>query len=185
MRKKNIPKNPQVIILKNISKNICQSALFNCKILFYHIYLFILFIQWFDVRKKGTNPQGLLIISFKICLLILAFMMEMFTLSPQYATFGTQRFSKNSPQGDVPCKLSLISGKQNTECIMSNISKFYNRISISLPFFSTIFYISNWLLILVLGLSIFYNFFHKEEENLDDFTECDDEEKHILSEDIY
>ena len=111
-------------------------------------------------------------------------MMEMFTLSPQYATFGTQRFSKNSPQGDVPCKLSLISGGQKKECIMSNISKFYNRISISMPFFSTIFYISNWLLIVVLGLSIFYNFFHKEEENLDDFTEIDDdEEKHILSQD--
>ena len=51
-------------------------------------------------------------------------MMEMFTLSPQYATFGTQRFSKNSVQGDVPCKLSLISGGQTKECIMSNISKF-------------------------------------------------------------
>ena len=108
----------------------------------------------------------------------------MFTLSPQYATFGTQRFSKNSVQGDVPCKLSLISGGQTKECIMSNISKFYNRISISLPFFSTIFYIANWLLIVVLGLSIFYNFFHKEEENLDDFNDNDDdEERHILSED--
>ena len=53
-----------------------------------------------------------------------------------------------------------------------------------MPFFSTIFYISNWLLIVVLGLSIFYNFFHKEEENLYDFTEIDDdEEKHILSQD--
>lgn len=108
-------------------------------------------------------------------------MMEMFTLAPQYSTFGTQRFSKTSSQGDVPCKLSLISGKQTEECIMSNISKFYNRISISLPFFSTILYFSNWLLIIVLGLSIVYNFFYKEDANLDDIYDTDDEESHILN----
>jgi len=108
-------------------------------------------------------------------------MMEMFTLAPQYSTFGTQRFSKNSNQGDVPCKLSLISGKQTEECIMSNISKFYNRISISLPFFSTILYIANWLLIAVLALSILYNFFFKEEQHIDDINEYeDDEERNIL-----
>jgi len=109
-------------------------------------------------------------------------MMEMFTLAPQYSTFGTQRFSKNSNQGDVPCKLSLISGKQTQECIMSNISKFYNRISISLPFFSTILYIANWLLIVVLAISILYNFFYKEEHNIDDdISGYDDEEKHNLT----
>lgn len=109
-------------------------------------------------------------------------MMEMFTLAPQYSTFGTQRFSKNSNQGDIPCKLSLISGKQTQECIMSNISKFYNRISISLPFFSTILYIANWLLIAVLAISILYNFFYKEEHNIDDINEYDDddEERHNL-----
>lgn len=110
-------------------------------------------------------------------------MMEMFTLAPQYSTFGTQRFSKNSIQGDVPCKLSLISGKQTEECIMSNISKFYNRISISLPFFSTIIYLANWLLILVLAVSVMYNFFYKEDINLEDINESDedDDEKHFLN----
>jgi hypothetical protein len=91
--------------------------------------------------------------SFMLCLMILAFMMEMMTLAPQYSTFGTQRFSKNSFQGDVPCKLSLIT-TYDSDCIMSNISKFSNRISISLPFFSTIFYITNWLLILVGAISL-------------------------------
>jgi len=106
--------------------------------------------------------------------------MEMFTLAPQYSTFGTQRFSINSKQGDVPCKLSLISGEQTQECIMSNISKFYNRISISLPFFSTILYLANWLLIVVLAISILYNFFYKEEHNIDEIHDYDDEEKHNL-----
>ena len=109
-------------------------------------------------------------------------MMELFTLSPQYATFGNQRFSRNSPQGDIPCKLSLISNRQIDECIMSNVSKFYNRISISLPFFSTIFYLANWHLIIVLGFSLFYNFFIREEENIEGFNfHDDDEESHMLN----
>jgi hypothetical protein len=113
----------------------------------------------------------------------LALMMEMLTLAPQYSTFGTQKFSKFSSQGEVPCKLSLIN-KRDTDCQMSNISKFYNRISISLPFFSTIFYIANWLLITVGGISLIYAAFIRDENILDDIDEKDDdEERKILTED--
>ena len=118
--------------------------------------------------------------SFMLCLMILAFMMEMLTLAPQYSTFGTQRFSKISFQGDVPCKLSLITAF-DSDCVMSNISKFYNRISISLPFFSTIFYVTNWLLILVGAVSLIYAAFFKEEDVLEDISESEDEERHILT----
>ncbi len=118
--------------------------------------------------------------SFMVCLMILAFMMEMLTLAPQYSTFGTQRFSSFSRHGDVPCKLSLINS-QDSECVMSNISKFYNRISISLPFFSTIFYISNWLLIGVGAISLIYAAFFKEEDILDDIHDPEDEERGFLT----
>jgi LMBR1 domain-containing protein 1 len=118
--------------------------------------------------------------SFMLCLMILAFMMEMMTLAPQYSTFGTQRFSNSSFQGDVPCKLSLIT-TYDSDCIMSNISKFSNRISISLPFFSTIFYITNWLLILVGAISLIYAAFFKQEDVLEDISDSEDEERHILT----
>jgi hypothetical protein len=112
-------------------------------------------------------------------------MLEMLTLAPQYSTFGTQTFFKNSVQGEIPCKLSLISGIQVNECVMSNISKFYNRISISLPFYATIFYIANWLLISIGLISLIYSAFFKEEDVMDDIKEYDDEEKRILIDDKY
>ena len=115
--------------------------------------------------------------SFKICLMILAFMLQILTLAPQYATFGIQKFSRSSVQGDVPCKLSLVNSRQDNECVMSNISKFYNRISISIPFFSTIFYIANWMLIAIGVWSIIYCAFFKTEDILDDIRDSDDEEK--------
>ncbi len=123
--------------------------------------------------------------SFKICLMILAFMLQILTLAPQYSTFGTQKFSKSSVQGEVPCKLSLINSIQENECIMSNISKFYNRISISLPFFSTIFYFANWLMIAIGFISLIYAGFFRQEDVLDDIKEIDDEEKKILIDEKY
>jgi hypothetical protein len=113
----------------------------------------------------------------------IAFMIEILTLAPQYSTFGTQKFSKFSLQGEVPCKLSLITNE--SDCLMTNISKFYNRISISLPFFSTIFYLANWLLILVIAISLIYSGFIKEEDIMEEIQENDDDEKHILTSEKY
>jgi LMBR1 domain-containing protein 1 len=118
--------------------------------------------------------------SFLVCLMILAFMMEILTLAPQYSTFGTQTFNKNSKQGEIPCNLSMISGTQRNECVMSNISKFYNRVSISFPFFSVIFYIANWLLIIVMAISILYSAFIKEESAFDDIEESSDDDERRL-----
>lgn len=110
----------------------------------------------------------------------------MLTLAPQYSTFGTQTFSISSRQRGLPCNLSLISGGQENECVMSNISKFYNRISISLPFFSTIFYLANWLLIVIMAVSLIYAAFFKEEGVLEEIAEeVEDEEKGMLRENIY
>jgi hypothetical protein len=121
--------------------------------------------------------------SLMLCLMTIAFMIEILTLAPQYSTFGTQKFSKFSLQGEVPCKLSLITNE--SDCLMTNISKFYNRISISLPFFSTIFYIANWMLILVIVISLVYSGFIKEEDIMEDIQENDDDEKHILTAEKY
>jgi hypothetical protein len=121
------------------------------------------------------------------CLMILAFMMEILTLAPQYATFGTQTFPENSSQKGAPCKLDLVSGQQNNICVMSKISELSNRISISLPFFSTIFYIANWLLIVIMAFSIlFWSFKQEEIEEIDKDEEDDTGETgKLLREDKY
>jgi len=113
-------------------------------------------------------PQGLLVMSFMISIMILAFMMEILTLAPQYSTFGTQTFlTGGSNKSFSYCNLSNISNQQSNACVMSNISKFYNKISLSLPFFSTIFYFANWLLIIMLFVSLIYSaFFYDDDVSL-------------------
>lgn len=111
--------------------------------------------------------------------MILAFIMEIFTLAPQYSTFGNQKFSKSSMYSDLPCSLSLLTNIKS-ECVMTNISKFNNRVSISLPFFSTIFYVANWLLIIIGTFSLIYAGFIKEDNDVFEDYNDDDEERHML-----
>ncbi len=132
-----------------------------------------------EIRKKSTYPQGLLIGSFLLSIMILAFMLEIQTLAPQYSTFGTQTFKNSFNHQIIPCSLSLTSSlnlKEN-ECIISNIAQLCNRISVSFPLFSTIFYMSNWLLILVLLMSLIYAAMCKTEDVMDDIESEDQEEK--------
>lgn len=120
--------------------------------------------------------------------MILAFMLEMLTLAPQYSTFGKQTVRHN---GVIkPCSLSYINNNNANEandCSMTNISMFYNRISVSFPFFSAIFYFANWMLIAMSGATIVYCMIWKEEEAFDDINdeEDDDDERKALNSDIY
>ena len=47
-------------------------------------------VTLFDIQKRSTNPQGLLVLSFEISMMTIAFVLEMITMCPQYATFGPQ-----------------------------------------------------------------------------------------------
>ena len=111
-------------------------------------------------------------------------MLEIQTLAPQYSTFGTQTFKNSYNQEIIACNLGLTStfNLKDDECIISNIAQFCNRISVSFPFFSTIFYIANWLLIAVLLISLLYASFCKKEDVLDDLEGEDTEEKMSLRE---
>ena len=94
-------------------------------------------------------------------LMIFSLILEIINLSPRYSTFGNQLQKDNSL-----CQLN--NKNNNNTCIMSNISKFSNKISVSLPFFTFIFYIANWMVILITGLSLIYAFLCKKEKEFDD-----------------
>ena len=65
---------------------------------------------------------------------------------------------------------------------MTNIAVFYNKISISMPFFSTVFYFANWGLIAVIAMSTLYGMICRKDEEYDDYKEeGDDEEKFALN----
>ena len=136
-----------------------------------------------EIKKKNTFPQGLLIGAFMLSIMILAFMLEIQTLAPQYSTFGTQTLKNPFDHLQIPCNLKLTStlNLKENECIISNIAQFCNRISVSFPFFGTIFYIANWMLIAVLLLSLLYSSLCKTEDVMDDIDDVDEDERTRLN----
>jgi hypothetical protein len=116
-------------------------------------------------------------------MMILAFMIEILTLAPQYSSFGTQLQNAISPldKKAIQCNITNVSKYLKNECVMSNISLFFNRISLSLPFFSSIFYVCNCLFIFCILLNLIHSAFLKNEDPLEEIEEIDMEEKVSLN----
>lgn len=71
-------------------------------------------------------PQALLILSFLMNLIILVLSSQITNLSPQYATFGSQKF-KNDGGDFESCSLNAISSGVSSECKPSNVSSILNK----------------------------------------------------------
>ncbi|MCQ2817870.1 MAG: LMBR1 domain-containing protein [archaeon] len=137
----------------------------------------LLCITLYEIKKSYTIPQAMLIFGFLISLMVLSMVMEMMTLAPQYLTFGLQKNSKGNE-----CTIKDIG---SNKCIMTNTAMFYNKISISLPFFSAIFYFANWALILMLGIGMIISMLQEENDfPFDEHGDFEDEEKLILNEEL-
>jgi len=99
-----------------------------------------LWIKLYTIRKHGTAPQGLLLATIILMLAVLALNMELTTLSPQYASFGSQVFL-NSTSGKVEsCSLEA----PPNLCTMTQIGAFTTRISLRTNFFAMIYYYLSW-----------------------------------------
>jgi LMBR1 domain-containing protein 1 len=69
-------------------------------------------------------PQALLIMAFLMSLIILVVSNQLLTLSPQYATFGSQKVVVRGSQEE--CSLLEISASSSA-CKMTNISTLLNK----------------------------------------------------------
>eukprot|EP00164_Ancoracysta_twista_P002856 GFYU01003801.1.p1 GENE.GFYU01003801.1~~GFYU01003801.1.p1 ORF type:complete len:498 (-),score=15.65 GFYU01003801.1:709-2202(-) len=91
-------------------------------------------ILLYKIKPRATPPQALLLMAFLLTFIILQIGMSVLTMAPQYATFGNQMI----PGTQHRCTLA------STECNMSQIATFYNRIGVNMSFFGVLFYYSNW-----------------------------------------
>lgn len=115
-----------------------------------------LWIRIFRVRKGHTSPQALLLTTAMLMLTILALDYSIpMLVAPQYATFGPQTFC-DRPQGQQsdcltnkhlikPCSELTDNTAAKRVCTPSVTSMFLNRVTISYPFFGTVFFWSQFI----------------------------------------
>lgn len=76
----------------------------------------------FEVRKKQTMPQALLVLSVVMMFVFLGICAELLSVLPGYVTFGSQTYTE---EGQLKqCSLENFS---EVHCTMSNISVFFNK----------------------------------------------------------
>jgi len=115
----------------------------------------------YEIRKRRTMPTALLMGAWMLMFVSLATNMEVLTLSPQYATFGTQTYNPVANGTDVEqCTMDV--SDFDGQCTMSQVGRFIHLINIELPFFGVIFFFSNILFVaaffvFLLREIVFYN----------------------------
>jgi len=131
-----------------------------------------LWVNLFKIRKRATPPQGLLLAAVILMLAILALNMEITTLAPQYASWGSQVYRADNDTLK-PCS---INAPQNSTCTMTQIGSIVNRIEIKMPFFGIVFFYGTWLFLAAFVIGAFIAAFKAKDSNVER-TEFDEEEE--------
>lgn len=114
-------------------------------------------------------------------LVFLGISIELLTILPSYTTFGSQTFTSSDVTSiqSTHIKCTLENFNQDN-CRMSNISSIFNRISVSIPLFSTIVYLFNWLFLAVFLVYFVNSATSKPNSTFEDESEEDEEEALLL-----
>eukprot|EP00727_Mastigamoeba_balamuthi_P008316 m51a1_g4106 hypothetical protein (1152) ;mRNA; f:113401-117734 len=108
-------------------------------------------IHLFDFKAHRTEPQGLLLGSVFLMLSLLCLNMELLTIVPRYATFGTQTYMLNGTK--TRCDLTA----PVEQCTMTQVASFLNIVTgVNQSFLGIIFYYATWIFLVMwlLGLIV-------------------------------
>lgn len=114
--------------------------------------LWLMFARLHRVKVRRTPPQALLFFCITMMLAALAFNLTVYSLAPQYITFGNQNYRLQGPNGTstvVPCTID----NYHTDCILTRGSKFLMRMMSQVWIFGAIFYWWGWALVAVASVS--------------------------------
>ncbi|KAK7100447.1 probable lysosomal cobalamin transporter [Littorina saxatilis] len=148
------------------------------------IGIWFLWIRMYKVRPRRTVPQGLLMFCMILMFLILAVNIIVYELTPQYSSFGSQHYLKNSTgTGNTttyslePCTTEASTG----ECTITRMSLLLTRFFYKMWFFGAAYYFLTWgfLGFVLLGFIVAVVRGRRSaiqgEVDSDDFEESDDE----------
>lgn len=114
--------------------------------------LWFMFARLHRVKVGRVPPQALLYTCITIMLAAAAFNLTLFSLAPQFVTFGDQNYKSTDTNGTVvvkPCSL----GDYHSDCILTRSSIMLMRIMSALWIFGTIFYWWGWAFVTVATIS--------------------------------
>jgi len=157
-----------------------------------------LWIKLFEIRNGRTSPQGLLLATMMLSLIVLAINYAIVVIvAPQYSIYGPQTYCTNPPRhpGEAPdCRDKPDLIKPCTElsdadvsgniCTASVVSTFINRIIVNFPFFGALDFWAQFAFLAVFLVIFITALFRTPKLNLsqiDADAEADEEEGLLAS----
>ncbi|EPZ34986.1 hypothetical protein O9G_005594 [Rozella allomycis CSF55] len=129
-----------------------------------------LWIKLYEFKTRKTPPQALLITSILLVCTLFSFNFTLFYLTPQYTTFGSQRFCNSTlscvehPENLIPCSLT----SPSEVCTPTTISTIINRVQVNRPIFGIIMIFSQCCTVLLFIISLIFLSCKKQRSVLDD-----------------
>lgn len=148
----------------------------------------ILCIRLYKLKYKRTRPQGLLLACVTLMLTVLAINVFMYLVSPQYTTYGSQKYIStnftsysdmefneaiNVTVNLIPCN----SNARPDTCTMTRNSALLTRFFYKAWFFGAFYYWCSWAFVVVSGLAAFYVVLRRTKQITDGLNDEDELEE--------
>ncbi|XP_053210597.1 probable lysosomal cobalamin transporter isoform X1 [Panonychus citri] len=143
--------------------------------------------KMFKLRKQKTPPQGLLLTCAILMLSVLTFNVFLYTVSPQYTTYGSQHYIKPvvnaTDELDIQVKAEVHSCPDPLyprNCTMTRNSVLLVRFFYKAWYFGAFYHWASWGYLLISGLALLYALIRKSRTvtegmvDRDDFEESED-----------
>jgi len=131
-----------------------------------------LWVHLYDIKPRRTPPQGLLLTAIILMLALLVLNMEILTVAPRYASYGTQTYLPENSTELAPCSNTA----PPANCTMTQIGTFVAIIQFGTPFFGNVYYYAMWVFIVAFLIGSIVNCVRRKSSNLDEQNSDDDEE---------
>ena len=144
-----------------------------------------LWLSVYKIRAQKTKPQAIVLMCLNLIFLLLAINVIMFSVVPDYTTYGDQYFINNSTSKVERC--SDIE-KNEHDCNMSRISYLLIAFHYKAWIFGAAYYYFTWLFLLVIVIGAVYKIYEMRNLShsvsiLDEEEEEDEDPDSILSRD--
>ncbi|XP_015791616.1 probable lysosomal cobalamin transporter [Tetranychus urticae] len=147
----------------------------------------IFFIKMFKLRKKRTAPQGLLLTCAILMLSVLTFNVFLYTVSPQYTTYGSQHYIKTvinaTEDTDIHVKAEIHQCPDPItprNCTMTRNSVLQVRFLYKAWYFGAFYHWASWGYLIISALALIYALIRKSRTvtegmvDQDEFEESED-----------
>ncbi|XP_066272446.1 probable lysosomal cobalamin transporter [Branchiostoma lanceolatum] len=183
--------NPVDIVMVNTQKVFPLDYILISAIIMYWVFcsmagikqmgIWFFWIRMYKIRVQRTRPQALLFMCMILMLIVLTNNIMLYTLSPQYVTFGSQHYWHNETNHAtnetfrtlVPCNLNATQG----ECTMTRMSTLTTRFFYKVWFFGACYYWGTWGFLVIFVLGFIVSVVKGRRSAIEDEVESDDSDE--------